>query len=215
MMGFYSDIFTGDDGHRYHVLVLRNENTLPDIDPYTYLYGQSKFERDINGYIMENRSVAIIEVEIGHIDEFNILYGSNFNTAIQRELALKFIDMMDGSTATYYMNNCKFVFVVKEADRALAKAFYQKIADTIKSMYFFKCFKFEFDIYAACLLLKDYDGDTSTVISKVEYTLDRAKELHSPDLLFFNDMVRFNGRSHIDIMKIIHQSVINSCDGFL
>ena len=33
MMGFYSDIFTGDDGHRYHVLVLRNENTLPDIDP--------------------------------------------------------------------------------------------------------------------------------------------------------------------------------------
>lgn len=214
MMGFYSDIFTGDDGHRYHVLVLRNENTLPDIDPYTYLYGQSKFERDINGYIMENRSVAIIEVEIGHIDEFNILYGSNFNTAIQRELALKFIDMMDGSTATYYMNNCKFVFVVKEADRALAKAFYQKIADTIKSMYFFKCFKFEFDIYAACLILKDYDGDTSTVISKVEYTLDRAKELHSPDLLFFNDMVRFNGSSHIDIMKIIHQSVINGCDGF-
>ena len=126
MMGFYSDIFTGDDGHRYHVLVLRNENTLPDIDPYTYLYGQSKFERDINGYIMENRSVAIIEVEIGHIDEFNILYGSNFNTAIQRELALKFIYMMDGSTATYYMNNCKFVFVVKEADRALAEAFYQK-----------------------------------------------------------------------------------------
>ena len=214
MMGFYSDIFTGDDGHRYHVLVLRNENTLPDIDPYTYLYGQSKFERDINGYIMENRSVAIIEVEIGHIDEFNILYGSNFNTAIQRELALKFIYMMDGSTATYYMNNCKFVFVVKEADRALAEAFYQKIADTIKSMYFFKCFKFEFDIYAACLILKDYDGDTSTVISKVEYTLDRAKELHSPDLLFFNDMVRFNGSSHIDIMKIIHQSVINGCDGF-
>ena len=59
-----------------------------------------------------------------------------------------------------------------------------------------------FDIYAACLILKDYDGDTSTVISKVEYTLDRAKELHSPDLLFFNDMVRFNGSSHIDIMKI-------------
>lgn len=58
------------------------------------------------------------------------------------------------------------------------------------------------------------NGDTSTVISKVEYTLDRAKELHSPDLLFFNDMVRFNGSSHIDIMKIIHQSVINGCDGF-
>ena len=187
--------------------VRMGKHTLPDIDPYTYLYGQSKFERDINGYIMENRSVAIIEVEIGHIDEFNILYGSNFNTAIQRELALKFIYMMDGSTATYYMNNCKFVFVVKEADRALAESFYQKIADTIKSMYFFKCFKFEFDIYAACLILKDYDGDTSTVISKVEYTLDRAKELHSSDLLFFNDMVRFNGSSHIDIMNISRLSI--------
>ena len=41
-MGFYSDIFTGDDGHRYHVLVLRNENTLPDIDPYTiFMVSQS------------------------------------------------------------------------------------------------------------------------------------------------------------------------------
>ena len=214
MMGFYSDNFIGDDGHLYYILILRNENTLPDIDPYTYLYGQSKFEKDINGYIMENRSVAIIEVEICHIDEFNILYGSNFSTTIQRELALKFIYMMDSSSATYHMNNSKFVFVLKEADRNEAELFYRKIADVIKTMSFYKCFKFEFDIYAACLILNDYDGDNSTVISKVEYTLDRAKTLHSPDMLFFNDMVRFNDTSHIDIMKIIHQSVINGCDGF-
>ena len=48
----------------------------------------------------------------------------------------------------------------------------------------------------------------------MEYTLDRAKTLHSPDMLFFNDMVLFNDTSHIDIMKIIHQSVLNGCDGF-
>lgn len=60
MMGFYSDNFIDDNGHLYYILILSNENTLPDIDPYTYLFGQSKFEKDINGYIMENRSVAII-----------------------------------------------------------------------------------------------------------------------------------------------------------
>lgn len=141
------------------------------ISTHIHIFMVSQSSKEISTAISWKTGVAIIEVEIGHIDEFNILYGSNFSTAIQRELALKFIYMMDGSTATYYMNNSKFVFVIKEADRASAEAFYRKIVDAINSMYFFKCFKFEFDIYAACLILKDYDGDTSTVISKVEYTL--------------------------------------------
>ena len=81
-------------------------------------------------------------MEICHIDEFNILYGSYFSTTIQRELALKFIYMMDSSSATYHMNNSKFVFVLKEADRNEEELFYRKFADVIKTMSFYKCFKF-------------------------------------------------------------------------
>ena len=33
-------------------------------------------------------------------------------------------------------------------------------------------------------------------------------------LMFFNDLVQINGDVDLDLMKIIHQSVLNQCDGF-
>ena len=32
--------------------------------------------------------------------------------------------------------------------------------------------------------------------------------------MFFNDLVQINGDVDLDLMKIIHQSVLNQCDGF-
>lgn len=32
--------------------------------------------------------------------------------------------------------------------------------------------------------------------------------------MFFNDLVQINGDVDLDLMKVIHQSVLNQCDGF-
>ena len=59
---------------------------IPEIDPLTDLYGQVKFEKDIVDYIQQGRKVAVLEIEIDHMNDINILYGTNYSDRIQRFL---------------------------------------------------------------------------------------------------------------------------------
>lgn len=72
MMGFFMDIVE-KDGRSYLVIVLKNENAMPLIDPLTCLFGQVKFEMDLKDYIKKQRKVAILEIELDHISDINIL----------------------------------------------------------------------------------------------------------------------------------------------
>ena len=73
---------------------------------------------------------------------------------------------------------------------------------------------FELKLYAAGLMLENYSGETMTVQSKLEYTLEKARSARNHKLVFFNDIVKTNGGVNLDFMKIIHQSVLDGCDGF-
>ena len=170
MLGFFMDIVE-KSGRSYLVMVLKNENAVPQIDPLTCLFGQVKFEKDLKEYIKTQRKVAILEIELDHISDINILYGKNYSDKIQQEISMRFIYMMDAETA-------------------------------------------EFNIYAGGLILENYVGETSIVQSKLEYTLEKAQERRGTEVLFFNDLVRTNSGASLDLMKIIHQSVLNQCDGF-
>ncbi|WP_455720841.1 EAL domain-containing protein [Agathobacter sp.] len=215
MMGFSVEFMHyRENNHCYMILILKNVSAMQDIDPYTFLYGQPRYEKDIARYTKECSRLAVLEVEIDHIDEFNILYGTNFSSVIQKEIALEYIAMMDENKTVYHMNNSKFIFILRNADRKDAGRFMNRIREVINKTNIFNGFKFDFDVYSSCIMLKDYHGETSTILSKLEYMLDRAKERRTRELLFFNDMVLVNGQEHVNIMKEIHSSVLNHCEGF-
>ena len=148
------------------------------------------------------------------MNDMNILYGTNYSEQMQREIGLRFIYMMDADTAVYRMNSSNFAFILRDADREEAEAYMEKIKDTLKENAYIDGHFFEFKIYASGLILDDYKGDISTVQSKLEYTLEKARERRSTGILFFNDLVLSYGGMDLDLMKIIHQSVLNHCDGF-
>lgn len=55
-----------EDKNEYLVYILVNQNVIPEIDAMTDLYGQKKFEKDVEGYIRTGRKVAVLEIEIAH-----------------------------------------------------------------------------------------------------------------------------------------------------
>ena len=213
MMGFSTDVFRKEN-REYLIVVLKNENALQEIDAQTDLYSQVKFEEHIKDYLATRRKVAVLEIEFDHMNDMNILYGTNYSEQMQREIGLRFIYMMDADTAVYRMNSSNFAFILRDADREEAEAYMEKIKDTLKENAYIDGHFFEFKIYASGLILDDYKGDISTVQSKLEYTLEKARERRSTDILFFNDLVLSYGGMDLDLMKIIHQSVLNHCDGF-
>lgn len=213
MMGFSTDVLRKEN-REYLIVVLKNENALQEIDAQTDLYSQVKFEEHIKDYLATRRKVAVLEIEFDHMNDMNILYGTNYSEQMQREIGLRFIYMMDADTAVYRMNSSNFAFILRNADREEAEAYMEKIKDTLKENAYIDGHFFEFKIYASGLILDDYKGDISTVQSKLEYTLEKARERRSTGILFFNDLVLSYGGMDLDLMKIIHQSVLNHCDGF-
>ncbi len=213
MLGFSVDVLRKEN-REYLIVVLKNENALQEIDAQTDLYSQVKFEEHIKDYLATRRKVAVLEIEFDHMNDMNILYGTNYSEQMQREIGLRFIYMMDADTAVYRMNSSNFAFILRDADREEAEAYMEKIKDTLKENAYIDGHFFEFKIYASGLILDDYKGDISTVQSKLEYTLEKARERRSTGILFFNDLVLSYGGMDLDLMKIIHQSVLNHCDGF-
>ena len=199
---------------RYFIVLLRNQNVIPEIDPLTDLYGQVKFEKDIVDYIQQGRKVAVLEIEIDHMNDINILYGTNYSDRIQKVLAYRFIYMMDADKAVYRMGNSNYAFILRDASREEAAAFLEKIRARLEESVVLENNHFDLKIYASGIILDHYEGEISTVQSKLEYVLGKMRTRRDHKLMFFNDLVQINGDVDLDLMKIIHQSVLNQCDGF-
>lgn len=131
MMGFSVDVLRKEN-REYLIVVLKNENALQEIDAQTDLYSQVKFEEHIKDYLATRRKVAVLEIEFDHMNDMNILYGTNYSEQMQREIGLRFIYMMDADTAVYRMNSSNFAFILRDADREEAEAYMEKIKDTLK-----------------------------------------------------------------------------------
>lgn len=214
MTQIITDMILEQGKNRYFIVLLRNQNVIPEIDPLTDLYGQVKFEKDIVDYIQQGRKVAVLEIEIDHINDINILYGTNYSDRIQKVLAYRFIYMMDADKAVYRMGNSNYAFILRDASREEAAAFLEKIRARLEESVVLENNHFDLKIYASGIILDHYEGEISTVQSKLEYVLGKMRTRRDHKLMFFNDLVQINGDVDLDLMKVIHQSVLNQCDGF-
>lgn len=212
MTQIITDMILEQGKNRYFIVLLRNQNVIPEIDPLTDLYGQVKFEKDIVDYIQQGRKVAVLEIEIDHMNDINILYGTNYSDRIQKVLAYRFIYMMDADKAVYRMGNSNYAFILRDASREEATAFLEKIRARLEESVVLENNHFDLKIYASGIILDHYEGEISTVQSKLEYILGKMRTRRDHKLMFFNDLVQING--DVDLMKVIHQSVLNQCDGF-
>jgi diguanylate cyclase (GGDEF)-like protein len=214
MTQIITDMILEQGKNRYFIVLLRNQNVIPEIDPLTDLYGQVKFEKDIVDYIQQGRKVAVLEIEIDHMNDINILYGTNYSDRIQKVLAYRLIYMMDADKAVYRMGNSNYAFILRDASREEAAAFLEKIRARLEESVVLENNHFDLKIYASGIILDHYEGEISTVQSKLEYVLGKMRTRRDHKLMFFNDLVQINGDVDLDLMKVIHQSVLNQCDGF-
>ena len=214
MIRIITDMILEQGKNRYFIVLLRNQNVIPEIDPLTDLYCQVKFEKDIVDYIQQGRKVAVLEIEIDHMNDINILYGTNYSDRIQKVLAYRFIYMMDADKAVYRMGNSNYAFILRDASREEAAAFLEKIRARLEESVVLENNHFDLKIYASGIILDHYEGEISTVQSKLEYVLGKMRTRRDHKLMFFNDLVQINGDVDLDLMKVIHQSVLNQCDGF-
>ncbi len=91
MFEISAGIYKGQNNKGYFVASLKNMNVAPEIDALTDLFGRVRFEKDMDYNIKIGRKTAVIEVEIDHLNDIKMVYGSKFADRLQKNIAISLI----------------------------------------------------------------------------------------------------------------------------
>lgn len=215
MFSVHTDIVTDEkNGEGYLFILLRNENVLPRIDALTDLYSQARFKADLETEIEKESHFAVLMIKLERFNNLNIIYGSEFTNQLLKEAALQFIYMMDENSAVYRLDGPKFGFILRKCGREKMLVFEQKLRDRLSKGIHVNNRQIKLKICAGAVLIDQYDGNADSLTSKAAYAMGHSETEHQGKLIFFNDKVRTSQNVDLELMKVIHQSVREGCEGF-
>ena len=198
----------------YLVIIIKNENIFPDIDPQTDLYSYARYVKDLERGIESEEKLAILQIQVEGFNTFNLIYGLDYSGELLRAIAHKFIFMMDMDKAVYRLECERFVFILKKAGREDLIDFEQQVRHALGNGIMVDGKTISFKMSSGAILLENYRGDSSSVRGQVAYALDHSVRKHQGQLVIFNDEVQTSRGVDFTLMKAIHQSVQNNCEGF-
>ncbi len=215
MFSFHTDIVTDEKySEKYLLILMHNENVLPRIDALTDLYSQARFSTDLQIELEKRQSFAVLMIKLERFNNLNIIYGSDFTNQILKETAQQFIYMMDENSAVYRLDGPKFGFILRNAGREKLLHFEQMIRDRLSEGILVDNRRISLKICAGAVLIEQYDGNADSFSSKAAYALGHSETEHQGKLIIFNDEVRTSDNVDLELMKVIHQSVREGCEGF-
>lgn len=198
----------------YMIVAARNVNIAPEIDALTDLYSYARYVRDLENRIAGGGKLAILQIQVEGFNTFNLIYGRDYSGELLRAIAKQFIYMMDMDKAVYRLEGERFVFILKKAGRAELLLFEQQVRRMLADGIMLDGKKISLKMDAGAILLEDYQGDSSSVRGQVAYALDYSVHMHQGQLVIFNDKVQTSQGADLALMRVIHQSVRNNCEGF-
>ena len=215
MFSFHAGILYDEkDMPEYMVMVIRNENVFRQFDALTDLYSEARYVEDLKNMIAQENPFAILQIHVKGFSTFNLVYGRDFSNELLQAIALRFIYMMDLDKAVYHLGGECFVFILKKAGRKELLNFEKQVRDTLDAGIMADGKLHPLKMAAGAILLENYHGDLSSICGQVTYALNHSLQKHQDQLVIFNDEVQTSKGADLTLMKVIHQSVHNNCDGF-
>lgn len=215
MFSIHTDIVTDEkNAEEYLLVLLHNENVLPRIDALTDLYSQARFTDDIEAEIGKKIPFAVLMIKLERFTNLNIIYGNDFTNQILKETALQFIYMMNEDSAVYRLDGPKFGFILRDCGREKLLDFEQALREKLAEGIHINNTQVTLKICAGAILIEQYEGKADALKSKAAYALGHSETEHQGKLIIFNDEVRTSKNVDLELMKVIHQSVREGCEGF-
>lgn len=215
MFSIHTDIVTDEkNAEEYLFVLLHNENVLPRIDALTDLYSQARFTDDIEVEIGKKTPFAVLMIKLERFNNLNIIYGNDFTNQILKETALQLIYMMNEDSAVYRLDGPKFGFILRDCGREKLLDFEQALREKLAEGIHINNTRVTLKICAGAILIEQYEGKADALKSKAAYALGHSETEHQGKLIIFNDEVRTSKNVDLELMKVIHQSVREGCEGF-
>jgi len=174
----------------------------------------ARFVTDLETEIKKKQPFAVLMIKLERFNNLNIIYGNEFTNRLLKETALQFIYMMDENSAVYRLDGPKFGFILRGGDRRKLLDFEQMIRERLARGIQVNNRQTTLKICAGAILIDQYDGKADSLGSKAAYALGHSETEHQGKLIIFNDEVCTSENVDLELMKVIHQSVRDGCEGF-
>lgn len=215
LFSLHTQIISTKEGvPQYLVVMLKNENFLREYDALTDLYSETRYIADLEKMITRGDNFAILQIHVKGFSTFNLIYGRDFSHELLQAIALRFIYMMDSDKIVYHLENEHFVFILKKAGRKELLDFEKQVRDTLDAGVMANGRLHPLKMAAGAILLENNHEDLSSICGQVTYALNHSIQKHQGQLVIFNDEVQTSRGADLALMKVIHQSVLNDCEGF-
>ena len=199
---------------RYFIGVLKDNNRYPEIDALTDLFSQSMYTKEINNLIKKQIPFSILKISIDKFANLNTAYGIPFGDKVLREIAFRFILLMDSKSKVFRIEGAKFAFIFQNNSRNDLICFEKKIRSLLTNDFTVDDKKITLKMTSGAILVEDTNIDADTICENVTYAAKQSQSSSQGDLVIFNDIIQTKDTIQMNLLRVIHESVRNHCDGF-
>lgn len=215
IFSFFSKPYFGKGNELEYVLFwMQNENIPSRFDPLTSLFSYTRYVEDLDIVLKTEERFAVLQIELVGFDTFHLLYGLDYSGELLKEIALSFIYMMNEKRCVYRLESERFVFILKEAGREELISFEKRVRQTLKDGVMVEGRLATINMDAGGILLERNQEDSSLIRGQVAYALEKSKKQKQGNLVIFNDEIATSRGVDFALMRAIHRSVLNACNGF-
>ena len=197
----------------YFAGTIRNHGLQGHIDTLTGLRNQYGFFEDLDVCIKRNASISVMLFGISHFSEINEIYGYHFGNRVLQQYARKVFEATGNTGHCYRIDGTKFAVISNTLTMEELRESYRSFRTYLHESFTVDERKILLDTYCGALRVDNFDTDSQTVYSCLNYASGESKNLRKGDLVEFrNDLNKENDR--LEMLHAIRSSITHSFEGF-
>ena len=142
------------------------------------------------------------------------MYGYAYGNAVLKDFATKIKNVVGGKGLVFRLDGAKFAICSNMYTRQELKEVYRHVQNLALDNVGLNGTSIPLKLYGGGLIYDHVGADEDVIKSSVEYALERSKEDHHGELVFFNEEIKDNDRMRLQLYSTIHKCVANNMEGF-
>ena len=184
------------------------------IDMVTGLHNQNSFFEDVNNKIINKNEVSMAIVGISKFSEINAVYGYAFGNKVLQEIGKYLVDNNGSESCVYRLDGTKFAVIFEKSSFEEIRSFYDRMRAYFREGLPVDGTYVTIELNASTLNLENFDTDSQTIYSCLNFAYIESKNDKYGDLIEFKNDSRTDEKIRLTKIHKIRNSITKNNKGF-
>ena len=175
---------------------------------------QYGFFEDLQSNLNRHQSMKVFMIGINKFTEVNEVYGYHFGNRVLQECARFIYDIVGNDGSVYRIDGAKFAVITGVASVEKITQSYETARNYFRSKFVVDGVELVLELNAALLQVPNFDIDTTTIFTCLNFAYTESKTRRQGDLVEFYNDLNDQKRSRLEKLNAIRASIPHGYSGF-